>query len=169
MFPPSAAETIAALSLAPHPAGGHYRQTYVAAETIAGEALPARYDGPRAYATAIYFLLAAGEVSHLHRLASDEVWHFYRGTPLVVHVLSADGRHVAHRLGHDPSAGEVCQLVVPRGHWFGAELAEPHGYALVGNTVAPGFDFADFELARAAELAAAFPQHAGLIQRLSAG
>ncbi|WP_348762052.1 cupin domain-containing protein [uncultured Salinisphaera sp.] len=165
---PSAAETVRALSLSPHPEGGHYRQTYCADEAIADDALPARYDGARAHATAIYFLLAAGEVSHLHRLASDEVWHFYRGTSLVVHVLAPDGRHVAHRLGHNTTHGEVCQLVVPRGHWFGAELAAPDGYALVGNTVAPGFDFADFELARADDLAAAFPQHAELIQRLSA-
>ena len=162
----TAAETIAALSLRPHPEGGHYRQSHVADETIAADALPARYDGPRVHATVIYFLLAHDEISHLHRLRSDEVWHFYRGAALRVHVFAPDGGYRAYRLGHDLAGGERCQLVVPRGHWFGAEGIADSGFALVGNTVAPGFDFADFELARAEALTAAYPGHADLVHRM---
>ncbi len=166
MAQPTAAETIAALALHPHPEGGHYRQSHVADEMIAADALPARYDGPRAHATAIYFLLAHDEISHLHRLRSDEVWHFYRGAALRVHVFAPDGSYRTYRLGHDLAGGEACQLVVPRGHWFGAEVIGDAGFSLVGNTVAPGFDFADFELGRAATLAAEFPDQADLIHRM---
>ncbi|RJS94112.1 cupin domain-containing protein [Salinisphaera sp. Q1T1-3] len=159
-------DIIAALALAPHPEGGHYRQVYAAADQLPETGLPARYDGPRAAATAIYFLLRAGERSHLHRLRSDEIWHFYRGAPVCVHVISPDGVYRTHRLGPDLAAGERPQLVVPHGHWFAAEPLTETGYALVGNTVAPGFDFADFELAEASALGQCFPDLAERIKPL---
>lgn len=161
-------QLIAHLGLQPHPEGGYYRQTYVAGEILPAAALPARYDGPRPVATAIYFLLRAGQVSHLHRLASDEVWHHYSGDPLAVRVIEAKGMRRDHCLGGDWPAGQQPQCVVPRGAWFGAELlCCEAGFALVGNTVAPGFDFADFELADRARLSAAFPRHRALIARLA--
>ncbi len=162
----NADDIIARLGLRPHPEGGYYRQTYRAADTLSA-GLPERYAGPRPAATAIYFLLRDDEVSHLHRLASDEVWHFYAGKPLVVHVLSPEGERVDQVLGNDLATGQMPQFVVPQGAWFGATMLESRGFALVGNTVAPGFDFADFELADGASLAAAWPRHAELIRRLT--
>lgn len=155
------------LGLQPHPEGGHYRQTYQAADRLAASALPNRYDGSRTLSTAIYFLLRDDEVSHLHRLKSDEVWHFYAGAPLVVHVLTPEGERIDQELGTDWNAGAIPQFVVPQGAWFGAALRDGCGCALVGNTVAPGFDFADFELADRAVLTEAFPQHADLIRCLT--
>lgn len=155
----TAQELISHLELVRHPEGGWFRETYRSGESVPGEALPERFGGDRAFSTAICFLLEAGEISALHRIKSDEIWHFYAGAPLLIHAISPDGRWQTRRLGPDLLAGEVCQAVVPAGSWFGAELAgEP--FALVGCTVAPGFDFADFEMADRRRLAARYPQHA---------
>ncbi len=163
----TADDIIDMLHLQPHPEGGYYRQTYQAADLLSAGGLPDRYDGARVASTAIYFLLRDREVSHLHRLKSDEVWHFYAGDPLVVHVLSPEGERIDQVLGNDLSAGQSPQFVVSRGAWFGAAMRDDRGFALVGNTVAPGFDFDDFELADRASLSAAWPQHADLIRRLT--
>lgn len=163
----NADDLIDRLNLQPHPEGGYYRQTYQAPDVLPADGLPKRYDGPRPVSTAIYFLLRDAQVSHLHRLQSDEIWHFYAGSPLVVHVLTSDGERIDQVLGPDFAAGMRPQVVVARGAWFGAEMQDGHGFALVGNTVAPGFDFADFELADRAGLMEAFPRHADLIRRLT--
>ena len=162
-----AREWIDRLRLAPHPEGGWFRETYRADEEIAAAALPARFGGVRAFSTAIYFLLDAPAVSALHRIRSDEVWHFYRGDALTVFTIAADGVLGTSRLGADPGHGETFQLVVRGGTWFGAALDRDDAFALVGCTVAPGFDFADFELAERAELIARFPQHRAMIERLT--
>lgn len=151
---------IAALGLVPHPEGGHYRETYRAALAVA------RDDARRSASTAIYYLLRHGERSRLHRIPSDELWHLYAGTGLLVHVLGAAG-HAVLRLGLDLAAGERPQQLVRAGAWFGAEVERPGGWALVGCTVAPGFDFADLELADRAALTRAYPAHADLIARLT--
>jgi hypothetical protein len=166
---PAAQRHIERLALQPHPEGGYYRRTYTAEDTLAASALPERFGGARPASTAIHFLLPAGEVSALHRMQSDELWHFYAGDPLRVHMLHPDGRHESFLLGPDAEEGMVFQAVVPHGVWFGAELAgsPEKGYALVGNTVAPGFDFADFELAGRDELVARYPEHRALIRRLT--
>ena len=144
MTPPfTAADWIRALGLVPHPEGGHYRETYRAAATVT----PPGFEGPRALSTAIYFLLQAGEVSALHRLRSDEVWHFHTGATLLVIELTLAGALTEHRLGLEVERGEQLQVMVPAGSWFGARVAGGVGFTLVGCTVAPGFDFADFELA----------------------
>lgn len=158
---------IRALQLRPHPEGGYFRETYRAAESIPRRALPARFPGPRAFSTAIYFLLRAGQVSRLHRIRSDETWHFHAGAPLIIHLLTPDGRYRALRLGVRPDRGEHPQAVVPAGAWFGAVLAPRGRYALVGCTVAPGFDFADFALADRADLTRRFPRHRRLIEALT--
>jgi len=155
------------LRLVPHPEGGHFRETYRAAESIAGAHLPARYGGPRVHSTAIYFLLRAGEVSSLHRIKSDEIWHFYAGRPLVVSAIRPDGGRRDLTLGPDPDDGQSLQGIVPAGAWFGAALRPGAPYALVGCTVAPGFEFADFERADHRALVERFPQHAALIERLT--
>lgn len=154
------------LELVRHPEGGWYRETYRASETLASHALPARFGGVRSLSTAIYFLLSEGDISALHRIKSDEVWHFYAGSALNVHCIFPDGAHQVFKLGTNMAAGEQFQAVVPGGCWFGAELAEG-GFALVGCTVAPGFDFADFELGQAKQLCSHYPQHEALINRLT--
>ena len=152
-----------------HPEGGWFRETYRAGETILESGLPARFQGERAFSTAILFLLEQGDMSALHRLKSDEVWHFHEGGALAVHVITPDGEYREILLGRDPEKGECFQAVVPAGCWFGAELAGSGELSLVGCTVAPGFDFSDFEMARRTELKTLFPGHAALIQRLTRG
>jgi len=157
--PRTAAEWIRALDLRPHPEGGHYRETYRAAETIT----PPGFAGPRALSTAIYFLLQGHEFSALHRLRSDELWHFHAGAPLRVVELTPAGTLGEHRLGLDVGAGERPQVTIPAGSWFGARVADSTSFALVGCTVAPGFDFADFDLGDPAELRARYAQYAAAI------
>ena len=164
----NAAYWIKTLRLVEHPEGGYFREIYRAGESIPAAALPSRYGRRRAFSTSIYFLLRAGQVSHFHRLRSDEVWHFYAGGPLQFHMFHAGGAYRRLRLGRNPEAGEVPQAVLPRGVWFGVELLRPRSFALCGCTVAPGFDFADFEFGRREELLARFPRHKGLIGRLCA-
>ncbi|MEA2830151.1 MAG: uncharacterized protein QOF22_899 [Bradyrhizobium sp.] len=132
---PTAAEIIARLDLRPHPEGGHYRETFRD---------PAVDTGGRAVSTAIYFLLARGERSHWHRIDAVEVWHYYAGHALALHLADDAGRH-ALRLGPDLAAGEVPQASVPAHAWQAAECTGD--WPLGGGTVAPGFDFATFELA----------------------
>jgi predicted cupin superfamily sugar epimerase len=157
------------LDLQPHPEGGHYRVTYTAATNIAQEALPVGFTGSRPVSTAIYFLLGnqdsdpRSHFSAFHRLRSDEMWHFYAGSPLVVHVIAPDGDYEQLRLGHDVSSGQQFQAVVAAGSWFASAPLLPDTYALVGCTVAPGFVFDDFELAKRDTLTQDFPQHADLI------
>jgi uncharacterized protein len=155
------------LQLEPHPEGGYFRQTYRAAMTIAGAALPSAFGGPRAASTAIYFLLEGKNFSAFHRLKSDEVWHFYAGWSLVVHVIDGAGEHSEILLGDNPEAGQAFQAVVPAGSWFASHVADWKSWALVGCTVAPGFDFADFEMARRAKLLQGYPQHRAVIDRLT--
>lgn len=161
---PAALRLIARLGLEPHPEGGFYRETYRSEERVQ-RGIPAV---ERAAATAIYYLLADDAYSAWHRIQSDELWHFHAGDSLNVHVLEDDGTVRTHRLGHvADDAMAVYQAVVPAGRWFAAErVAGRHGYALVGCTVAPGFEFSEFELADGAVLLASHSAHGDLVQRL---
>ena len=132
---PSAADIIARLELQPHPEGGHYRETFRDSRTDA--------DG-RAHSTAILFLLARGERSHWHRIDAVEIWHYYAGSALTLHIADDGGRR-SGRLGPDLAAGETPHAIVPAQAWQAAETTGD--WTLVGCTVAPGFDFAKFELA----------------------
>jgi len=131
----TARDVIARLGLKPHPEGGHYRETFRDPQTI---------DGSRAASTAIYFLLARGERSHCHRVDAAEIWHYHAGDPLTLRIADDNGQR-AIRLGADLTAGEQPQAVVPAHAWQAAESTGD--WTLVGCTVAPGFDFAKFELA----------------------
>jgi predicted cupin superfamily sugar epimerase len=153
------------LGLEPHPEGGYYRQTYRADLVLEG--LPRQFSGPRAASTAIYFLLEGENFSAFHRLRSDEVWHFYLGTTVTVQVIEADGRYLQVQLGSDPEAGEVLQAVVKAGCWFASQIKDGRSFALVGCTVAPGFDFEDFELAERDRLVELYPQHRNIITKLT--
>jgi predicted cupin superfamily sugar epimerase len=148
---------IETLGLVPHPERGFYAETYRAAARV----------GERSASTAIYFLVTADQpVTSLHRLKSDEVFHLYEGGPLEIVRLFRDGRSDVARLGLDLSAGDRPQVVVPAGTWFGTELAAGASHCLVGCTVAPGFEFADFELAEGPELEARYPAAADRIRRM---
>ncbi len=132
----TAAEVIRLLELKPHPEGGHFRETFRDARHV---------EGARAASTAIYFLLARGERSHWHRVDAAEVWHWYAGVPLALDIAPAFGRRERVTLGSDLAAGERPQAVVPAHAW---QAAQSFGdWTLVGCTVAPGFEFAKFELA----------------------
>jgi uncharacterized protein len=151
------------LQLEPHPEGGYFRETYRAGGNVTRE----HESQTRSASTAIYFLLCDGAHSAWHRIRSDEVWHFYAGDSVDVHVLDAQGALTTHRLGNalaHPDA--VFQAVVAAGDWFAAECRDKDGAALVGCTVAPGFEFSEFELAEAGALEARYPQHRELIARL---
>lgn len=154
-------EWIDRLGLSPHPEGGYYYERYRSRDVIPTDR------GERSVCTAIYFLLEAGQFSALHRIKSDEIWHFYAGSSLLVSGILPDGSIKGWQIGLDIAAGEEPQCVVPAGTWFGAEVVDPTGWSLVGCTVAPGFDFADFELADRADLVRQFPQHEDLIIKLT--
>jgi len=162
-----AAYWIERLGLERHAEGGYFRQTYRADLVLAKESLPAQFAGARAASTGIYFLLEGENFSGFHRLRSDEMWHFYVGSPVAVHVISEDGEYSKMVLGCDPDAGEVLQGVVKAGCWFGSHVADWKSFAVVGCTVAPGFEFEDFEMAGREELARAFPEHRQIIERLT--
>ena len=158
-------DLVAHLGLQPHPEGGFYRETYRSPLVLPAAALP-QHGGPRAASTAILFLLEAGQFSALHRIASDELWHFHLGDPLKVVVLR-DAEHEEILLGPDVAAGQQLQALVPAGATFGAYVATGGCFSLVGCTVAPGFDFADFVMPSRAQLLAEFPQHADLVVALT--
>lgn len=164
---PTARQWIDHLRLEPHPEGGWYREVYRSDDRIPSDALPARYDGDRAVATSIYFLLEGGQFSAFHRLASDELWFLHAGGPLRVWILDAAGTKSEVVLGTDAVAGQSPQVAIPRDTWFAARPEPGADYALIGCVVAPGFEFADFELASRDALAARFPQHAALIRELT--
>ena len=164
----TADQWIERLNLERHPEGGWFRQVYRSADTLAGDVLPARFGGiTHPASTAIYFLLRGFELSVLHRLKADELWHFYDGSSLTLHAIAPEGVLSHLRLGR----GDVPQFqaVVPAGYWFAATVDEcsPDAFTLVGCTVAPGFIFEDFELADRSRLFAQFPQHRALIERLT--
>ncbi|SAL69291.1 hypothetical protein AWB74_03978 [Caballeronia arvi] len=153
------------LKLEPHPEGGYFRETYRAKGRVVRD--NENESDARSASTAIHFLLCDGAHSAWHRIRSDEVWHFYAGDPVDVHVLDANGTLVTHRLGNMiEHADTVFQAVVEAGDWFAAECRDKNGAALVGCTVAPGFEFSEFELAAPGALEAHYPQHRELIARL---
>lgn len=182
---PSAAYWIKRLRLCPHPEGGYYRETYRSPEIIAKSHLPKRYNGKRSFATAIYFLLRGDQFSAFHRLKSDEIWHFYDGEALSIFVIGQGGRLTTFKLGLNMEKGEQPQFVIRAGAWFAAALVKQStksiiqnpkskienkdSYALIGCTVAPGFDFSDFETGDRLKLCRQFPKHRALISKLTWG
>jgi predicted cupin superfamily sugar epimerase len=151
-------ELVRALGLKPHPEGGYYHETYRASAQVQTPR------GPRAAGTAIYYLLPRGAIAAWHQVASDEVWHFYDGAPLTLYLLREGGLETVV-LGRDVERGERPQVVIPAGV-LQAGLTSGD-YTLVGCTVAPGFDFADWEMPPRATLLARYPEHAELMHQLS--
>jgi len=156
------------LQLEAHPCeGGYFRQTWKSEEEIPLTALPSRYSGARAAGTAIYYLLEPSTFSEMHRLISDEVFHFYYGDTVEMLQLWPDGSFRVVRLGNELAAGVLPQLVVPKGVWQGSRLVAGGSVALIGCTVSPGFDYADYETGVRAELVRAYPAAAELIGELT--
>jgi predicted cupin superfamily sugar epimerase len=150
------------LRLEPHPIeGGWYRRTYTSDVSVA------LLRGVRPYGTTIYYLLEEGAFSEMHVLASDEIFHFYYGDPVEMLQLLPDGSSAIYTLGPDLEAGQHVQLVVPAGVWQGTRLIDAGKVALLGCTVTPGFDFADYRNSPAADLIAQWPHEADRIKKLS--
>ena len=163
----TAEEVIALLDLQPHPVeGGFFRETYRSSEVLPHSLLP-RNTGPRSLATAIYYLLTPKTVSALHRLPTDEIFHFYLGDPVRILQLWPDGTVRTLTLGTDLQAGQLPQTVVPGGVWQGSHLVDGGKFALLGATMAPGFDYADYAAGKREELKRIWPAHAILIERLT--
>jgi len=158
---------IDALELRRHHEGGWFREVYRSAETIPHGSLPNRFTGDRQFSTAIYFLLECRDFSALHRIKQDEIWHFYDGAPLTIHMIDTAGEYSSLTLGRKAEADQRLVAVVAAGTLFGATVDEREGFALVGCTVAPGFDFDDFEMPDRAQLLDCYPQHRRLIMSLT--
>jgi predicted cupin superfamily sugar epimerase len=157
----TAQDLIQQLHLQPHPEGGYYRETYRASLHTTAES-----GAQRNVSTAIYYLLENDNRSHFHRIQSDELWFFHQGQPLEV-LLLQDGQLTILTLGHAVEQDELPQAIVPAHTWFGARVKAGTGFSLVSCTVAPGFDFADFELADRTELTNEFPDQAAVIEQFT--
>ena len=153
-------EIIQQLQLVPHPEGGYFKETYRSAET-----LTTPEGKSRNISTAIYYLLENDDKSHFHRIQSDEIWHFHQNDPLEIFIID-QGELIVKTLGNNFTQGEVPQVVVPAGRWFAAQVKNASGYSLVSCTVAPGFDFADFELAEKETLIHEFPHLKKIIETI---
>jgi uncharacterized protein len=158
---------ISKLKLQPHPEGGYFRETYRSAGEIAEDSLDLRFKGSRSYSTCIYFLLKAEEFSAFHKIHQDEIWHFYDGSPIRLHMITPSGEYSVTIICCDIEHGQIPQFIVPGESWFAAEVVNRNDYSLVGCTVSPGFDFGDFELASREELLKLFPQHKEIIIKLT--
>jgi predicted cupin superfamily sugar epimerase len=162
----NAEDIIKLLQLQPHPKeGGYFRETYRSADSFSD--LPSRYRGKRSASTAIYYLLTPETFSAMHRLASDEIFHFYMGSPVEMLQLFPDGQGKIVGLGSDLKAGQSPQVIVPAGVWQGSRLVAGGSFALMGTTVAPGFDFADYESGEREKLIEQYPQFAKMIRELT--
>ncbi|MGE0269339.1 MAG: cupin domain-containing protein [Candidatus Omnitrophota bacterium] len=164
----NAKQIIKQLGLRPHPVeGGYYLETYRSEEMIPVVGLPARYEGTRNFSTTIFYLLTPKTFSAIHRLPTDETFHFYLGDPVEMLHLFEDGSTQRYILGHDILNGHEVQLMVPRMVWQGCRLKRGGKYALMGCTVAPGFDFNDYKTARRDELTERYPHEKKLITSLT--
>lgn len=149
------------LKMEAHPEGGYYVSTHRAEEQIETRNVA------RPIYTSIYFLLRSQDISHLHRLKSDELWYYHGGSPLTVHMIHPDGTYEAKKLGLNIENGEQPQVIVEKNTIFGSSVDDPDTFGLVGCMVSPGFDFADFELFTQDELLTTYPLHKEVIERMA--
>jgi predicted cupin superfamily sugar epimerase len=159
LIPSKAQYYIDRFGLIEHPEGGWYKETYRSQDTTKG--------GSRSLLTSIYFLITTGNISRLHRIKSDELWYFHDGAPLTIHSISKDGTHLEQKLGLNIDGGEVPFHLVPKDSIFGSCLDEENAFAFVSCSVAPGFDFADFELFSYRELAPKYPHLDLMLRKMS--
>ena len=158
---------IKTLDLQPHPEGGYFKETYRSSGVISKACLPDVFESDRQYSTGIYYLLTSGDFSAFHKIKQDEMWHFYKGDVLELTMISEQGQLTTVQIGNDILKGQHPQFVVPKNYWFAARVLKPEGFALLGCTVAPGFDFQDFVLASRKSLTQTFPQHSLIINALT--
>ena len=155
------------LGLERHPEGGYFREVYRSEDIVGKTGLPSRFDADRSAATLIYYLLSDDDFSTLHRIKSDEIWVHVAGDNLDVHQIGSDGSYQKHQLGKNLDAGHTPVSVIRQGTWFGASLPDESSFCLCTCLVAPGFDFADFEMGDPEQLKNAYPEHAAIIDKLS--
>lgn len=156
-----------ALQLQNHPEGGFFKEVYRSELELSQAAMGGLCSGKRNAATSIYFLITSDSFSSFHKIQQDEIWHFYEGATIDLHIISPAGVHRQIKIGAMPEKGELFQVTVPGNSWFAAKIEQEDSYALVGCTVAPGFDFDDFTLGRREELTRRFPEHSSLINSLT--
>lgn len=153
------------LNLLPHPEGGFYKETYRSDLEIDLQNLNPDWNGKRSLCTGIYFLLENKNFSAFHKIKSDELWHFYAGDPITIHMIDHQGNYSVQDVGNDVENGELLQYLVPANTWFASEVKDNRSYALVGCTVSFGFDFNDFEMADSS-LIKSFPEHSEILEGL---
>jgi predicted cupin superfamily sugar epimerase len=159
-MPTTAEHWINHLNLQPHPEGGYYKEVF----RSTNEVTRAGATVTKQACTSIYYLLEGRDFSGFHRLASDELWYFHKGAPLHIQVIDNQGKQTTIELS-DGDTGSL-QAIIPPNTWFAAEIPSGSGFALVSCAVAPGFDFAEFEMAKREELLKQYPQHGALLERL---
>ena len=155
------------LGLTNHPEGGYFKEIYRSKEQISNDHLPQRYSSARAFGTSIYYLLRNDDFSAFHRILSDEIWTIIDGSSSEIFCIDEVGELEKIVLGKEAEKGEVPQAVISKNTWFGARIIEPNSFILVSCYVAPGFDFADFELAKREKLAALYPDHEDIVSALT--
>jgi len=154
---------VESLNLSAHPEGGYFSEVYRSEEMLNIDDLPGRYNSSRTFSTSIYYMLVENQISHFHRLKSDETWHFYFGSPVIIHCLSPDGIYNKVKIGCQFTHNIFPQFTIKKGIWFAAEIEDKTSFALIGCTVAPGFEYDDFELGKRNSLINQFPLYKGII------
>ena len=152
------------LNLREHPEGGFFTEVYRSKRYVH---LP-EYDGPRSVCTAIYYLLVADQFSFFHRIKSDEIWHYYAGSSLLLHIIEEkenETRLMNIRLGSNFDNNEAFQVVINSGSWFAASITDNGSYSLVGCTVSPGFEYRDWEIGQVQTLSRLYPQYKSVIEK----
>lgn len=163
----SSKELVNKLDLQPHPEGGYFKEVYRSEEEMKSEDLPERYKSPRCFGTSIYYMLEGERFSSFHKLKSDEIWHFYLGSPIILHLINKEGKYSKVIVGQNVDEDEHLQFTIPHGTWFAAEVKDKSSFSLVGCTVSPGFDFADFEMGERNNLIEMFPKFKDIIEKLT--
>ncbi|WP_053361414.1 cupin domain-containing protein [Bacillus sp. FJAT-27251] len=158
---------ISKLGLTPHKEGGYYKETFQSREITSDKELTVDFEGKRRLYTSIYFLLTSNDISHFHRLKSDELWYFHAGSPLTIHVIEENGEYKEMKLGLNLDEGEVPQALVPKNAIFGSTVMDEDTFSLVGCMVSPGFEYQDFELFTQSELLLKYPQHKEVIMKMA--
>lgn len=155
------------LELIPHPEGGYFKEVYRAEEKFNFDPENSQYNSVRNFSTSIYYLLEGNQFSAFHKLASDEIWHFYYGCPVQLHLIDESGNYKNVLVGNNIEEGNFLQYTVKHGIWFAAKPIDESSYSLVGCTVSPGFDFNDFVMGERTKLVAQFPKHKQLIEEFT--
>jgi uncharacterized protein len=158
---------VSKLGLEPHPEGGFYKETFQSTEMITDQELTVQFEGQRKLYTSIIFLLTSNNVSHFHRLKSDELWYYHAGSPLTIHIIDEKGEYHGIHLGLNIDKGEVPQALVPKNSIFGSSIMDEDTFSLVGCMVSPGFEFKDFELFTQEDLLSKYPSCKDVIMKLA--